>query len=136
MNFLFTDFFTAKFWLKIFGEYLEKLLKVLPFSRFLYQFAKNAKNWMPSKKQKHIFRNLDFGPNYYSDIILVTSQKFSHFCTTLFCPIRYANIFQNKMCQKKLSAQNIEERYWFELVSKLSYNVPAKVIVIKISLNH
>ena len=130
MNFLFTDFFTAKFWLKIFGEYLKKLLEVLPYSRFLYQFAKNAKNWMPSKKQKHIFWNLD------SDIILVTSQKFSDFYSTLLCPIRYANIFQNKMCQKKLSTQNIEERYWFELVPKLSYNVPAKVIVIKISLNY
>ena len=44
MNFLFTDFLTGKFWRKIFGEYLKKLLKVLPFSEFLYRFAKNAKN--------------------------------------------------------------------------------------------
>ena len=44
MNFLFTDFLTAKFWLKKFGECLEKLLKVLPFSKFFYSFAKNAKN--------------------------------------------------------------------------------------------
>ena len=44
MNFLFTDFVTAKFWLKIFDEYLKKLFKVLPFSKFLYQFVKNNKN--------------------------------------------------------------------------------------------
>ena len=44
MNFLFTDFLTTKSPLKIFGEYLKKLLKVLPFSKFLYRFAKNAKN--------------------------------------------------------------------------------------------
>ena len=44
MNFLFTDFLTAKFWRKIFGERLKKLLKVLLFSEFLYRFAKNAKN--------------------------------------------------------------------------------------------
>ena len=42
---------------------------------------------MPPKKQKNIFLNLDFGPNYSSDIILVNSQIFSHFCPTLFCPI-------------------------------------------------
>ena len=71
MNFCFTDFLTAKFWPKIIGEYLKKLLKVLPFSKFLYRFAKNAKNWMPSKKQKNIFWNLDFRPNCKSDKILV-----------------------------------------------------------------
>ena len=87
MNFLFTDFLTSKFLLQLFGEYLKKLLKALPFFKFLYRFAKNAKNWMPPKKQKNIFLNLDFGPNYSSDIILVNSQIFSHFCPTLFCPI-------------------------------------------------
>ena len=75
MNFLFTDFLTTKFWLKISGKNLEKLLKALLFSKFLYRFAKNAKDWMPSKKQKKIW-NLDFGSNYLSDIILVTCQKF------------------------------------------------------------
>ena len=54
MNFPFTGFLTAKFWLKIFGEYSKEILKVLPFSKFLNWFAKNAKNWKPSKKQKKI----------------------------------------------------------------------------------
>ena len=45
-------------------------------------------------------------------------------------------IFQNKICLKKLSNQNVEEDYWFELTPKLSDNVPAKVIVIKILLNY
>ena len=27
----------------------------MPFSKFLYRFAKNAKNWMHSKKQKTFF---------------------------------------------------------------------------------
>ena len=49
----------------------------------------------------------------------------------------YATTFQNKICSKKqLSTQNVEERYWFELAKRLSYNVPAKVIVIKILLNY
>ena len=55
MNFLFTNFLRAKFWLKIFGEYFKKLLKVLPFSKFLYRFAQNAKNRLSSKKLKNIF---------------------------------------------------------------------------------
>ena len=60
MNFLFTEFLTAKPWLEIFGK-----AKALSFSKFLYRFTKNAKNWMPSKEQKkNIFWNLDFGPNY------------------------------------------------------------------------
>ena len=46
MNFHFTDFLTAKVWLKKFGEYLKKLLKVLPFSNFFYRFAENSKNWI------------------------------------------------------------------------------------------
>ena len=44
----------------------------------------------------------------------------------------YATIFQNKICSKKFSTQNVEECYWFEFVPKLSDNVAAKVIVIKI----
>ena len=93
MNFLFTDFLKTKFWLKIFGEYWKKLLKVLSVSKFLYRFAKNAKNWMPSKKLKIItFGNIDSGPNYQSDKILVW-QNFYFFnfylCPTLFCTIRY-----------------------------------------------
>ena len=64
MNFLFTDFLIANSD-KMFGEFLKKLLKLLPFSKFLYQFVKNAKNRLPSKKQKEtFFGNLDFGQNY------------------------------------------------------------------------
>ena len=60
MNFLLAGFLTAKFWLKISGKNLEKLLKALPFSKFLYRFAKNAKNWIPSKKQKKDFLKFRF----------------------------------------------------------------------------
>ena len=33
-------------------------------AEFLYRFAENAKNWMPSKKRKNSFWNLNLGPDY------------------------------------------------------------------------
>ena len=55
MNFLFTDFLTTKSSLKIFGEYLKKLLKVLPFSKFLYDLLRMLRIECPQKCKKTCF---------------------------------------------------------------------------------
>ena len=83
MNLLFSDFLTAKFCLKIFGEYLKKLLKVLPISKFLYRFAKNAKNWMPSKKARKHFLKFRFWTKLlvgqsFSQTQFLVGHNFSH----------------------------------------------------------
>ena len=77
MNFLFTDFLTTKSSLKIFGEYLKKLLKVLPFSKFLYDLLRMLRIECPQKCKKTCFE-IQILDQIISRTKFLVQHNFSH----------------------------------------------------------
>ena len=69
----------------------------------------------------------------WKNVMSPTTQKIENENKSITKGWIYATIFQNKIYSKKLSTQNVAERYWFELAPRMFYNVLAKMNLLRFS---